>query len=363
MGLLTSDGSLWQRQRKLMSPAFSGQRLMSYPPAMVSATDRTLEDWADGTVRNVHVDMMATAVRIASKTLFNSDMEAEVEAMGKAVDRITDEIGSRFTRPMLIPDWVPLPGHVSYKQGIAHVEDIVARIVRDRRAGDPDRGDLLSTLIMARDESGQPMSERQIRDEAVTLLLAGHETTALGLTWTLLLLARHPDIQERVAAEIAAQAGDRELTNEDLAQMPLLEAILYESMRVYPPVWVIGREAIEDVTIGDHRVPKGTQIMISPWVIHRSPRNFEEPTVFNPDRWLGDLRKRLPRFAYLPFGGGPRVCIGNRFAMMELGFVVGTIMQRFRLTPRDDRPVVPIPTISLRPKGGVWLKVERRRAN
>lgn len=360
-GLLTSDGDLWRTQRRLAAPAFAARRIQSYAPVMVAAGERMLADWRDGEVRDIYPDTMVATLRIASRTMFGFEVDTEVAAMGEAVDLLSEQIGHRFARPFLIPDWLPTPGNARYRRGIAHVEKVVSEIIEDRRVNDPDKGDLLSMLILARDESGAPMSDKQLRDEAVTLLLAGHETTALSLSWTLLLLARHPDVQDAIAAEIAEVVGSgREVTAEDLPKLSQLERALIESLRLYPPVWVIGREAIEEVRIGDYIVPPRTQIMMSPWVIHRSPRNFDAPAEFRPERWTGDFRRRLPRFSYFPFGGGPRICIGERFAMLETMLVLATVLRRFRLTPRDDRPVGQVPSITLRPKGGIWLRLEER---
>jgi cytochrome P450 len=361
-GLLTSDGDLWRTQRRLAAPAFAARRILSYAPIMVASVERMLEDWHDGDVRDVYRDTMVATLRIASRTMFGFELDSEVSAMGEAVDLLSEEIGNRFARPFLIPDWLPTPGNARYRRGIAHVEKVVSEIIEDRRVNDPDKGDLLSMLIMARDEDGAPMSDRQLRDEAVTLLLAGHETTALSLSWTLLLLARHPEVQDAIAAECAAviEPG-RQVTPDDLPKLPQLEHALIEALRLYPPVWVIGREAREEVRIGGYVLPERTQIMMCSWVVQRSPRNFEAPTEFRPARWAGDFRKRLPRFAYFPFSGGARICIGERFAMMETMLLLATLLPRFRVTPRDDRPVEPTPSITLRPKGGIWLRVEERK--
>jgi len=360
-GLLTSDGALWQRQRKLAAPAFAGQRLLSYAPAMVGAAERTLADWRDGQVVDIYPESMVLTLRVASKTLFNSDVDTEVAEMGEAMDQISDEIRARFTRPFLLPDSLPLPGHKRYRRGIEHVEKVVDRILAQRRSGDPDKGDFLSMLMLARDESGEPMSDKQLRDEAVTLLLAGHETTALSMSWALLLLSRSLETQDKVAAELDAVVGDRQIREEDLASLPFLEAVVMESMRLYPPVWVIGREAKEDVQIRDIKVPRGTSVLVSAWVVQRSARNFEAPTEFRPERWAGDFRRKLPRYAYFPFGGGPRICIGMRFAMMETMLILGTLLSRYRMVATNHDPVEKIGSITLRPKNGVWVTLQERR--
>jgi cytochrome P450 len=210
-------------------------------------------------------------------------------------------------------------------------------------------------LMLARDEQGQAMSERQLRDEVVTLLLAGHETTALALSWTWHLITLQPDAQDELASEVGRVLGSRAATVEDLPQLPYAEQVVTEAMRLYPPAWVIGREAVQNCEIGGYPVAAGTSLYISPWVIQRNPRFFDNPDEFRPGRWAGEMPRQLPRFAYFPFGGGPRVCIGNRFAMMEAVLILVTMIQRVRLDRQRERPVTPFPSITLRPKGGVWV--------
>jgi cytochrome P450 len=211
-------------------------------------------------------------------------------------------------------------------------------------------------LIAARDDDGRSMTDRQLRDEVITLLLAGHETTALALSWTWYLLSQHPDVDAKLAAELRDVLGGRAPTVDDLPNLRLTEQVVTEAIRLYPPAWGFGREAIADCEIDGYAVPAGTTIIISPWVLHVDPRHFEHPTEFRPERWSGDLARRLPRFAYIPFGGGPRICIGNRFAMMETELILATTAQRFRLERQSDHPVVPLPSITLRPKGGIRVK-------
>jgi cytochrome P450 len=218
-------------------------------------------------------------------------------------------------------------------------------------------------LMLARDDEGQSMSEGQLRDEVITLLLAGHETTALALSWTWYLLAQHSDVDTKLAAELRDVLGGRAPTVGDLPQLRYTEQVVTEAMRLYPPAWGFGREALADCEIGGYAIPAGTTIIISPWVSHRDPRYFDQPAEFRPERWSGDFARQLPRFAYMPFGGGPRICIGNRFAMMEAVLILATVAQRFRLRWHGTRPVVPQPSITLRPKGGVWVKLAPRRGH
>jgi len=253
-----------------------------------------------------------------------------------------------------------LPGHIRYRRVVRRIDRFIARVIEKQRTRPPNQGDLLSILMSARDETGQPMPDRQLRDEAVTLLLAGHETTALALSWTFYLLGRHPDVDAELAAEVQSVLNDREATVDDLPRLTFTEHVVTEAMRLYPPAWFFGREALHDCEVGGYPTRAGTTVLVSPWVLHRDPRFYDAPDAFRPGRWSNDLARKLPRFAYMPFGGGPRICIGNRFAMMEAVLILATVIQRFRLEWQSDRPVVPRPSITLRPQGGVWVKLLAR---
>jgi cytochrome P450 len=359
-GLLTSEGEFWHRQRRLAAPAFHLQRVHGYGAAMVQDTERMLADWRPGELRDAHTDMMALTLRVAAKTLFNAEVDEHVAEIGEAFDTIVEEIVSRTRRPIRIPDVIPIPGNVRYLRSVRRIDRLVNAIIKQRRRDGGDHGDLLSMLMMARDDDGQPMSDRQLRDEVITLLIAGHETTALALSWTWYLLSQNPDVDAKLAAELREVLGGRVPTVSDLPRLKYTEQVITESMRLYPPAWGIGREAIADCEIGGYAIPGGTTVLISAWVSHRNPKHFPEPLVFRPERWAGDFAATLPRFAYIPFGGGPRICIGNRFAMMEAVLILATVAQRFRLEWQSDHPVVPLPSITLRPKGGVWAKVVPR---
>jgi cytochrome P450 len=299
--------------------------------------------------------MMGLTLKIAAKTLFGSDVHEDVVEIDLAVNDLADEMASRMARPFVLPDAVPLPGHIRYRRGLRKIEQVIARIVNERRSRDEDAGDLLSMLMLARDEHGHPMSDQQLRDEAITILLAGHETTALALSWAWVFLASHPDVQAELAGEVSDILGNRAATVEDLPRLRFAEHIVVEAMRLYPPAWLIGREALHDCEIGGYLVHAGTTIYMSPWVVHRNPRYFEQPEEFRPGRWAGDVGRQIPRFAYFPFGGGPRICIGNRFAMMEAVLILAMMVQRFRIERQQNRPVIPLPSITLRPKTGVWV--------
>lgn len=361
-GLLTSEGESWLRQRRLAAPAFHPDRIASYGGAMVEYSERLLDGWRDGEVRDVHKDMMRVTMEIVSKTLFDADVERDVDEVGRAFEVVLKEIAGRFRRPFKIPDWVPTPGNLRYRRGVAFLDRLVARILRERRSAPGDRGDLLSMLMSTRDEDGSAMSDAQLRDELVTLFLAGHETTAIALSWTWYLLAQHPLVKDRLVAELFDQLDRRPATVADLPRLPYVDAVVKEAIRLYPPAYVLGREALSDCEIGGWRVPARATIYMSPWVMHRDPRWFASPEKFLPERWLDGLAARLPRFAYMPFGGGPRVCIGDRFAMMEAVLILATIARRYLFERVSDAPVIPFPSITLRPEGGVWMKLSRRGA-
>ena len=360
-GLLTSEGELWQRQRRLTAPPFAGQQLLGYAPDMVGLTQNMLNGWKDGQVLDVHPQMMGLTLRIAAKSLFDTTVEQDIIDMDHALNDLVGEMERRFKRPFLIPDIIPLPGHLRYRRAIRTVERVVNRMIAERRmTGVEERTDFLSQLMAARDEAGKPMSDALLRDEAITLLLAGHETTALALSWTLYMLGQHPDVETRLFAEIADVVGDRPVTIDDLTHLRYTESVVTEAMRIYPPAWVIGRESVAPFEIGGQRFPAETTIFISQWVLHRDPRYFDDPEVFRPERWMGDLARTLPRFAYMPFGGGPRICIGQRFAMIEAMLALATIIQRFSVEWLRNRKVSLFPSITLRPNGGIWLRLKAR---
>jgi len=361
-GLLTSEGESWQRQRRLAAPAFAGRQLLAYDSAMVALTRQMLDGWKDGEVIDIHPEMMGLTLRIAAKTLFDSEVERDIRDMDHAMNDLIVEVASRYKRPIFVPDAIPLPGHLRYRRAIRTVERVVSSMIAERRAsGLENRNDFLSRLMAARDEAGKPMSDTLLRDEAITLLLAGHETTALALSWTWFLLGQHPDAQSRMAAEIAEVLGDRPARADDLPTLKFTESVVTEAMRLYPPAWAIGRESTQPFELGGYSFLAGTTIFIIPWVLHRDSRYFEEPEAFRPERWMGSLARELPRFAYMPFGGGPRICIGQRFAMIEAVLVLTTMAQRFSMEWQPDRKITPFPSITLRPNGGVWLKIKAIR--
>ncbi|MFO0958170.1 MAG: cytochrome P450 [Isosphaeraceae bacterium] len=360
-GLLTSEGAFWRRQRKLVQPGFQHDRIASYGEAMVACTERVLDQWEPGRPITLQEDMARITLAIVSRCLFESDVDEAAEVVGESLAVIMD----RFLDPtkwIPLSDYLPLPGTFRYWRAIRRIDEVVYKIIRQRRE-QGGQGDLLGRLLAERDDEGGRMTDRQLRDEVVTLFLAGHETTALALTYTLHLLARHPEVEARLIGEIDGVLGQGEgrLVAGDVARLPYTEAVVRESMRLYPPAWSIGREALHDDEVGGFRAPRGTQFTVAIWLAHRDERWFDDPASFRPERWGGDFLKRLPRCAYMPFGGGPRICIGNHFAMMELVLVLGTILSRYRMERADEAPIEVLPSITLRPKSPVRMIPRSRR--
>ena len=361
-GLLTSDGDFWRRQRRLAQPAFHRERIENYARTMVSYTERMLEDWRDGEERNVHHDMMRLTLEIVAKTLVNADIAGDAEDVGAALGTImahfSDQGNGVFLR--MLPDSVPTPSNLRFRRAQRQLEEFIYGIIDERRKSGRDTGDLLSMLLHARDEDGSRMSDEQLRDEVMTIVMAGHETTAIALSWTFYLLGKHPKVEEKLHSELEVALDGLSPTIADLPRLPYTDAIIKESMRLYPPAWAIGREVLEDCEIGGFHVPAKTQMFISQYVVHHDPRFFDNPEAFFPERWAGGLEKRLPKFAYFPFGGGPRLCIGQSFATMEAILLLATIAQNFRLELVPGQTVQTQPSITLRPKHGIRVTLQTR---
>ncbi len=340
-GLLTSEGEFWLRQRRLAQPAFHRARIASYAATMVEYTQRMLNGWRGGEERDAHQEMMRLTLQIVGKTLFDADVERDAQAI-------------------FVPHWLPTPTNLRAKREIAQIEKILYRIIGERRASGRDAGDLLSMLLSAQDDDGSRMTDRQLRDEAITLFLAGHETTASTLSWTWWMLAQNPTMEAKLHAELDAVLGDRAPSLDDLPRLAYTGHIITESLRLYPAAWGMARLVVEDHEIAGYPVTKGMGVAMAQWVVHRDPRWYDAPEEFRPERWEDDLLKRLPRFAYFPFGGGPRQCIGNTFALMEATLILATIARKFRLRLVANHPVVPLASITLRPRHGVRVMLESR---
>ena len=357
-GLVTSDGEFWRRQRRLAQPAFHRQRINSYGEVMVQYTQRAMATWKHGEKRDVARDMARLALEIVVKTLFNSDVSKEADHVGATLSELVKPFASQATLKWILDNRLPTPGHRKYFNEVAEIDRIVFRIIAERRASGYDEGDLLSMLLQAQDDDGTQMTDKQLRDEVMTLFVAGHETTALSLAWSWYLLAKHAQAEEKFHAELDEVLAGRAPTVSDLPRLKYTEMIAKEAMRLYPPAYAIGRDAIVETEIGGFRVPKGTQLFAFPWVTHRDARYFDEPEAFKPERW--EYAEQIPKYAYFPFGAGPRQCIGNYFAMMEIVLLLATIGQRFRFSLDPNHRVEVLPVLSLRPKNGIKVIVSHK---
>src|SRR4051812_28449219 len=361
-GLLTSEGDFWRRQRRLAQPAFHRERIAAHAEVMVAFTERMLESWADGQVRDVQDDMMRVTLEIVAKTLFDADVSDDTADASEAMETLMRCFTARINKLIRLPERFPTPVNLRLRRAARRLDTIIYEIIARRRASGEDRGDLLSMLLDAQDDDdGARMTDRQLRDEAMTLFMAGHETTANTLTWAWYLLAQHPEAEARLHAELDEVLGGRAPTLADLPRLPYAEHVITETLRLYPTVWILGREAIEPAEVGGYRVPVGTTVYMSQWVVHRDARFFDAPESFRPGRWADGLAKRIPRYAYFPFGGGPRICIGNSFAMMESVLLLATIARRFRLSLAPGAAVKLMPTMTLRADGGIRMTVSGRR--
>jgi cytochrome P450 len=360
-GLLISDGDFWRRQRRLVQPAFHRERLAAYAAEMSSCAERMVAGLRDGEVRDVHADMMGLTLDIVARTLFGAEVSGHAADVREALEVVMAHYASAVSVILPIVDRLPLERNRRFRDAVRTLDAIVYGIIERRRAApDEDRGDLLAMLLAARDEDGSRMTDQQVRDEAMTLFLAGHETTANALSWALLLLSRNPEVDARLGDEVASALGGRTPTLSDLPRLAYVEHVVTEALRLYPPAWALGREVHEPVELRGVHFPVGEQIWLSPWVMHHDARYFDDPGAFDPGRWADGLARRLPRFAYFPFGGGPRLCVGNAFAMMEATLVLATLVQRFRFEVEPRARVVPLPSITLRPKNGIRATLRAR---
>ncbi len=358
-GLVTSEGDFWLRQRRLSQPAFLKQRVLSYAPMMADLTERMLAAWQPGTAVDLHYEFSALTSAIALKTLFDLDDAGDRERFTSTLRTAFNVMSNRFRSPFRLPGWFPTPSNLRLNRAVKELRAVVDGFISQGQA----RGggnDLLSRLVSAQDTDGTRMTPAQLRDEAMTLYLAGHETTALTLSWSWYLLSQHPEAEAKLAAEWQQVLNGRTPTADDLPNLPYTDAVITEAMRVYPPVYLIGREATRDLELGGHIVKKGYTVFMSQWVSHHDKRYFDDPDAFRPERWLDGLAKRLPKYAYYPFGGGPRVCIGNTFALMEAAIILAAVGQRWRFTLDADAVIDTNPQITLLPKNGIPATLTRR---
>jgi cytochrome P450 len=360
-GLLLNEGQSWLRQRRLIQPAFSKQRVESYAPGMVECTQRLIDEWQDGETYDVGPAMSRLTMTIAGRTLLGIDVSDRFREVSKCLETVMFDFLARFGSALALPYWMPTFRNVRLRSAIRKLDCILQQLIDERRATGAGGGDFLSLLLNARDEEdGQGISDRQIRDEVMTMFLAGHETTANTLSWTLYLLGQYPAIQRRVQDEASCVLGGRQPAATDIPLLVFTEHVIREAMRLYPPAYVVGRRPTEDVTIGGHFIPKNTNVLMSQWIVQRDPRWFNDPLRFDPDRWADGLAHRLPKYAYFPFGGGPRLCIGSTFALFEAPLILAMLTQRFTLELVTQGPIHIRPAVTLRPGQPIEMRIKRR---
>jgi cytochrome P450 len=355
-GLLTSEGDFHHRQRRLVQPAFHHDRLNVYAKVMTTYAERTTSNWRDGEVLDIHGEMMKLTMAIVAKCLYDADLESESKKIAQDLT-LTIEYFNRLSSP-LAKILEKLPTNKKYEGAVARIDKMVYGLIEERRRSGKDTGDLLSMLLHAKDESGMEMTDRQLRDEVLILFAAGHETTANALTWTFYLLSENPAAEKKFHAEV--DALNHELTAADVPKLEYTTKVFTESMRLYPPAWILPREVVKETQIGDYIIPAEANVLVSQFVNHRDPRFFAHPESFEPERWTPEFRKTLPKFAYYPFGGGPRSCVGEPFAWMEGALLLATISRRWTMHHVEGHKVEMLPRITLRPKYGMQMQLDKR---
>jgi enediyne biosynthesis protein E7 len=364
--LLTCNGDFWKRQRRMDQPAFHHHRIAGFATTMTDACWQMLETWkpmAAGSVLDIASEMARLTYTIVGRTLFSFDTGEDAETVERAMRVMLPHLFGRLGNLIHPPAWLPTPANRRFTRSLAEVDRIVYQIIREHRldlAAGNAKPDLLSMLMEARDgETGVGLGDTQLRNETITFLLAGHETTANALAWIFHLLSHHPDVERRLAEELATVLGGRSPTLADLPELAYTKAVIRESMRLYPPIWIIERRVIAEDTIGGYAIPAGSAVVISPYALHRHPAFWERPETFDPNRFL----TATPPAAYIPFGAGPRFCIGNEFAMLEAQLITAMVIQNFQLHGIPGHPVEPQPDITLRPRHGLKMTLHPRIAH
>lgn len=360
-GLVTSEGDFWKRQRKLMAPAFHHQSIKKYADQMVAYTQDMADGWPTSGTRDIHDDMMTLTQRIIMKVLFDVDVRDNASEASKAFNAMMHALGAQMKGPeAILPPFIQTSTRRQMHQGVDYINGLLLEIIEKRRAEGSEKRDLLTMLMDARDDEDQPMSTQQLLDEIRTLYLAGHETTAATLSWAWHLLSQNPDAYAKLEAEVRDVLNGRTVTADDVPNLAYCNAVIKESLRLYPVAWVTQRVAAQDVEIGGYDIPKGTWIWLSPWILHHDSRWYDQPDAFLPERWLKDKAQQPPREAYIPFGGGPHICIGNGLAMMEAVLLLATFLQRYHIAIQPGHRVEYELAGTMRPKGNLPAIVSRR---
>jgi cytochrome P450 len=354
--LLTVEGTHWQDQRRLTFPAFRHERIAEYAEAMVRCTEQMLATWRDGDVRDLHQELIRLNLEIVAKTLFNSDLNGKVAEIAAAFDILKEG----FVRKHWLQSFgavLALPVGRRFEQAARRLDEIVDEIIRERKTKRFESSDLLSILMGAEDEENRSITDERLRREVVTFLFTGHKAIGIALAWTWYLIAQHADTEFKLRQELHTVLGDSLPTVSAVPHLPYTTMIVHEALRLYPPGWAIGREAMRDCEVGGYHVPAGTQLVLSQWVTQRDPRFFDRPDEFLPERWSNDLAKRLPKYAYFPYGGGARSCLGRAFAEMNAVLVLATMAQRFQIKLVPNHKVELIPSFALIPSDGIKVVV------
>ncbi len=364
-GLVTSEGETWARQRKLIQPSFHRQRLEGFAPVVTQATAAMLARWrssaAAGSPVNVATEMMRLTLTVIARIMFSADL-SESNDVGAAFSAALRDAMDRMVAVVALPDWLPFPGKRRFRSAVRVLDGIVTRIIREHRQAQTSDRDLLATLIDARDSSVAGFEDGELRDQVMTILLAGHETTASSIAWTLYLLDRNPEALAGVVAEVERVVGDGVPTHDVLARLQWTRMVYEEALRLYPPVWLIPRRSVAADQLAGYDVPARSDVLVSPWVLHRNPEYWDEPEAFRPERFTPERVARRPRYAYLPFGAGPRVCVGSALATMEALLIITMVVQHYRMRLVPDHPVVADPLLTLRFRHGLPMTAELRRA-
>ena len=340
-GLITSNGSFHLRQRRLMQPAFHHDRIVQYAKIMSEVIIERTESWQDGQRLNMDEELIGLTLAVAARCMFAAEPTRHMaEEVARWFPVLEKGVGKRTLLPIDLLYALPTPSNRRYQTAVRRLDGLIDSIIASYRASGTDRSDLLSMLLTARDDdTGDPMSDRQIHEECLSLFMAGVETTARAMCWVLHLLGQHPQIESEVHAEVDTVLGGRPATHDDLADLPYLQRVVTETLRMYPPAWLLPRQAAVDLDLGHYRIPAGSNIFTSTYLLHRDPHAYPEPERFDPDRWLPDRAKQIPRASYIPFGVGARQCIGNNFAFTEIALFLATLAGRWRMAPVPGRRV------------------------
>ena len=360
-GLITSEGQFWRRQRKLAQPAFHHKSLIGFADTMTRLSLELADEWADAPRGiDAHAAMMNLTLRIVGHTLMSTEFGGEASAIGKALTTVLGYVGKSEAQ-LILPKWFPLPGKYKAERATKELNSVVLRLIEERRESVEDHYDLLSMFMAATDDDdGAQMTDEQLRDELMTMILAGHETTANALSWTWYLLSRHPEVARKLRDELDEVLQGRAPTLADLAKLEYTECVIKESMRLFPPVWIVERQALADDNLGGYQIKKGTIVAISPWLLHHDETTYPNPDAFDPERFRPSAAADRDRYAYLPFSIGPRTCIGNAFAMMESKIILAVLAQRFDVAMRPGQTVTPEAGVTLRPKPAIWVDAVAR---